>query len=280
MAAGSNTKTVKVGDRVAIQPLVIDEDDFFSRRGLGQLSNLKGIVGLQWKGGGFAEYLQVPEQNVGVLPPEVSDLQGALTEPAAVAVHAVDRGGVGPGSSVLITGGGPIGALAALAAAAAGATTIIVSEPNRERREKLVSLGIASLVVDPNSGDAVDQIRKHSEADKGVDVAIECVGHELALSTCIEAVRPRGVIVQVGLTVKPGMVDISALVMKDITLEGSWCYPTTMWPRVIGLIASGKLPVEKVISEVITIEEAKDRGFDVLTGSGSDKLKIVVQPRH
>jgi len=84
----------------------------------------------------------VPERNVGVLPPEVSDEQGALIEPAAVVVHAMDRGRVTAGSSLLITGG-PIGALAVLAASAAGATRTVVPEPNPVRRERIRALGVA-----------------------------------------------------------------------------------------------------------------------------------------
>lgn len=277
VAAGDATTSVKVGDRVAIQPLIAPVDDFYARRGYAQLSDLLGIVGLVWPWGGFSGFVQVPARNVGVLSPGVSDEQGALIEPAAVVVHAMDRGRVTAGSSVLITGGGPIGALAALAASAAGATCIIVSETNPVRREQLKALGVVTAVVDPTHSDALGQIRRLTENEQGVDVAVECVGHAAALGTCVEAVRRRGTIVQVGLSVQPGPVDISAIVMKDLTIEGCWCYPTTAWPRVINLVASGKFPVEKVISDRISLDEAVSKGFNVLTKPGVDKLKVLVR---
>jgi (R,R)-butanediol dehydrogenase / meso-butanediol dehydrogenase / diacetyl reductase len=275
---GSEVSTVVPGDRVSIQPLVAPADDFFTRRGQGQLANGLALVGLSWPWGGMAEEAVVPEGNVFRLPDSVTDEQGAMIEPAAVVVHAVDKGRISAGCSVLVTGAGPIGALACLAAAAAGATTILVSETNPKRRERSRELGVVTEVIDPASpGAAGRAIAAHTEGGYGVDVALECVGHELALGTCIEAVRKRGTIVQVGLLVKPGLVDISALVTKDITLQGSWCYETTMWPRVIGLVASGKLPVERAISARVGLNDAVRGGFEVLTQPGAAALKILIQ---
>jgi (R,R)-butanediol dehydrogenase/meso-butanediol dehydrogenase/diacetyl reductase len=276
LAVGREVKAVKPGDRVAIQPAIAPADDIYTRRGFGQLADGLGLVGLSWPWGGMAELSLVREENVARLPDNVTDEQGAMIEPAAVVVHAVDKGRVRAGSSVLITGAGPIGALACLAASAAGATTILVSETNPARRERIREIGLVTAVFAPDSPEASQAIANHTERGLGVDVAIECVGHEKALGTCIELVRKRGTIVQVGLLVKPGLVDISALVTKDITLEGSWCYETTMWPRVIELVASGKLPVERVISDRITLDEAVGRGFEVLTAPGAAALKILI----
>jgi (R,R)-butanediol dehydrogenase/meso-butanediol dehydrogenase/diacetyl reductase len=276
LAVGDEVRSVRVGDRVAVQPLVASPDDFYTRRGHAQLANGLGLVGLIWPSGGMAEMSLVPEQNVALLPDDVTDEQGAMIEPAAVVVHAVDKGRVSAGNSVLVTGAGPIGALACLAASAAGATTILVSETNPARRAKIMEIGVVTAAFAPGTPEATQAIADHTEGGFGVDVALECVGHELALGTCIELVRKRGTIVQVGLLTKPGLVDISALVTKDITLEGSWCYETTMWPRVIALVASGKLPVERVISKRIALDDAVREGFEVLTAPGSAALKILI----
>ena len=274
---GRDVTSVRPGDRVSIQPLVSPADDFFARRGHGQLADGLAVVGLSWPSGGMAEEAVVAEHNVARLPDDVTDEQGAMIEPAAVVVHAVDRGRIGAGHSVLVTGAGPIGALACLAASAAGATTILVSETNPKRRERIRELGVVTEVFDPGRTDVSRGIAAHTEGGHGVDVALECVGDERALGTCIGSVRKRGTVVQVGLMVRPGMVDVSALVTRDITLAGSWCYQTTMWPRVIGLVASGKLPVERVISARIGLDDAVRSGFDVLTQPGAAALKILVR---
>ena len=80
----------------------------------------------------------------------VTYAQGALIEPTAVAAYGVERAGVGPGDRVLVTGAGPIGALAALCARSAGASTVYISEPNPARRARAEALGVAT-VLDPTS---------------------------------------------------------------------------------------------------------------------------------
>ena len=138
-ATGPGVANVKVGDRVAILPHLMKAGDYYVRRNIGQFSPATGLVGLTWHWGGMGEYAMVPEQNTVKLPASVSDEQGACIEPAAVAVNAIDNAGVVAGSTVLITGAGPIGALTALAARAAGAAKIFVYEPNAGRRARLQS---------------------------------------------------------------------------------------------------------------------------------------------
>ena len=64
--------------------------------------------------------------------------------------------------------------------------------------------------------------------------------------------------------------------LKDITIEATWCYPITIWPRIIALIESGKLPIAKIIDGRISAEDVVSKGFDVLTAATNDKLKILV----
>ena len=116
-AVGPGVRKAAVGDRVAIMPQVFCGECEACSTGFQQRCGAVAVVGLSWPWGGFAEYAIVGDDHVAVLPPEVSDAAGALVEPAAVAVHAVASSGLRPGETVLVTGGGPIGQLAALAAA-------------------------------------------------------------------------------------------------------------------------------------------------------------------
>ena len=112
----------------------------------------------------------------------------------------------------------------------------------------------------------------------GVDVAIECAGNENSLAACLRSVRRQGTVVQVGLATATCNVDLQLLVLKNVTLRGSICYPIYSWPRVIRLIAAGKLPVEKTISGRVSLDAAVPDGFEALTAPGTDRLKILVQP--
>ena len=120
------------------------------------------------------------------LPDEVSYEQGALVEPAAVAEWGVAQAGVRPGDRVLVTGAGPIGALAVLAARAAGAGEVYLSEPNARRAARADQLG-ATAIFDPRATDVAAEVSERTEG-LGVDVAVECSGTEPGLRACL---RPR-----------------------------------------------------------------------------------------
>ena len=273
---GRDVTHVRPGDRISVQPLVMPMNDYYSRRGLNHLSEKMGCVGLSWAWGGMSDLAVINDYNAAKVPDSISDEEAAMIEPAAVALYAVDRGGVQAGSTVLIAGAGPIGALTTLCAYAAGAARIFVSEPNASRRRTIESWGICAGVYDPKSSDVVAIVKEQTEENVGVDVAIECVGNENALNTCVEAVRRRGVVVQAGLHVGKASTDPMLWTLKDLTIEATWCYPITMWPRIMGLVESGKLPIAKIIDGRIRAEDVVPKGFDVLTAATNDKLKILV----
>lgn len=273
---GKKVTRVRKGDRISIQPLVMPLNDYFSRRGLNHLSPSMGCVGLSWAWGGMSEYAVINDYNANVIPDEVSNEQGALIEPTAVALYSADRAKVSGGTTVLITGGGPIGALVTLICAAMGAGKIFVSEPNENRRRHLERLGVTTAILDPRATDVVQYIKDHTEEGVGVDSAIECSGIEAALNTCVEAVRNHGTVAQTGLHVRKATVDPALWALKDITIEAIWCYPVTSWPRIINMIASGRLPVEKLITSHIDATDVVEKGFRPLLDPLGTEMKVMV----
>ncbi len=273
---GPGVTTVAAGQRVSIMPLLYCGTCYYCRRGLNHLCVSMACVGLSFGWGGIAELAVVPVSHVSVLPDEVSDLQGALVEPAAVAAYGVDTAGVRAGDTVLITGAGPIGALAALYSSALGAQ-VVVSELNPTRAALATSLDVGE-VVDPSKVDVAAWVKDRTDGI-GVDAVIECSGNERALQTAISAVRSAGRISQTGLHTKPAAIDPMALAEHDITLAGTWCYPVTDWPRIIGLIAGGRYPVDMVVSAQIAMEDIVAQGFETLLSPTGDQVKILVNSR-
>ena len=273
---GSAVSNVKVGDRVSIQPLISPRDDYYGRRGLYHLSPSMGCVGLSWAWGGMGEMAVVNDYNVAVLPKGVSDIQGAMIEPAAVAVYAVDRGGIHAGSTVLVSGVGPIGALTLLAVKGAGAGQIFVSEPNAFRRKMAQDLVPSAIVIDPMTQNVVEMIKDLTEEGVGVDVAIECVGLEASLNTCVNAVRNQGKVVQTGLHMKPASVDPMKWALKDISIEATWCYPVQCWSRIIRMVETGGFPIEKIVTANINSDHVVKQGFDALLDKSVNHMKILV----
>ena len=179
------------GDRVVVNPTVskhekdesVDLYDGYSFIGLGS-------------DGGFAEFTNAPEENVYALPESVSDKEGALVEPTAVAVQAVKEGKLLFGDTVAVFGAGPIGLLTIVAAKAAGASKIFVFDLSEERLAKAKEVG-ATHVVNSGNTNPVDFINEHTE--NGVDVTFEVAGVGVTLSQSVQVTRPRGTVVIVSI---------------------------------------------------------------------------------
>jgi (R,R)-butanediol dehydrogenase / meso-butanediol dehydrogenase / diacetyl reductase len=272
---GPAVRDVRVGDRVAIMPAIVCGRCRYCRRGQGHLCVQFACTGLSAETGGLAELAVVKEYQVARLPDEVSDLEGAVVEPAAVAAYGVERAGVTGGDVVLVTGAGPIGILSAMYASAAGASAVIISEPNKNRSALAEKLDIG-FVVDPTTGALEDLVAELTGGD-GVDLAVECSGSTPGLSSCVTQTRKRASIVQTGLHTRPATLDAMALSEKDLTLFGSWCWNMTDWPRIIRLIATGQYPVAKAVTAQIPLDDVVSRGFDALIDPQGDQLKVLVR---
>jgi (R,R)-butanediol dehydrogenase/meso-butanediol dehydrogenase/diacetyl reductase len=274
--AGSQVSDVKVGDRVAIMPAIVCGRCEFCRTGNGHLCVRFACTGLSAETGGLAQYAVLKEYQVAALPDEVSDLEGAVVEPASVAAYGIDRVGVRGGDVVLVTGAGPIGVLSALYADALGASTVIIAEPNPNRAELARAMDIGP-VLDPTSDGFRETVMEITRG-AGCDIVAECSGSTPGLTTAMDSVKTRGRIVQTGLHTKPATIDAMRLSEKDISYVGSWCYLITDWPRIIRLIAAGKYPVAKAVTAQIGLDDVVTKGFDVLVNPTGDQLKVLVSP--
>lgn len=273
VAVGPGVTRVSEGDRVAIMPLAYCGRCAYCRRGLQHLCATMACVGLSHAWGGMAELATVAEYQIVPLPDGVTYRQGALIEPTAVAAYGAERADVGPGDRVLVTGAGPIGALAALCARSAGASTVYVSEPSPARRARAEALGVAT-VLDPTAVDVPAYLRDQSDG-LGVDVAIECSGHPNGFATAIHSLRRRGTLAQTGLFVGEASVEPMLWALNDLTIVGTWCYWVYDFDRIAAQIAAGDLPVERVVTSNVSLDDAPD-AFDRLASGEADEIKVLI----
>lgn len=233
-AAGVVASGPRGGERVAINPLVVDPDCPVARAGRPHLSPTRAIISMPPRPGAFAEYVTIPERNLLHVPDGLSMRVAALAEPVAVAWHAVRLGleRLGePKARVLVQGGGAIGLGAALVARHLGVACIEVAEPHSGRRALLDTepdiTGFDPLATDPGA-DAYDLI-------------IDAVGATATRQAASRLVRPGGVIVHVGLL--PGIegYDIRRLTLQEITITGSYCYTPDDFAAALDALAHGHL---------------------------------------
>lgn len=277
LEVGKKVTRLRPGDRVSVQPQVGSATDYFGRRGYFHFSPTSAAIGLSWPWGGMGELAVVNELNAVKMPEDLTDAQGALVEPAAVAVQSVDRGGVKTGDTVLVTGAGPIGALVAMAAAAAGASQIIVSEVSPGRRARIAEMDIATSILNPLDEGFIDRVMDQTEERIGVDVAIECSGNARALQQCMQLTRAQGTVVVTGNV--HGAVDVTPFewILKGLNIHATLCYPTDIWPRIYRMMTSGNFPAEKLIDKVIHGRNIVTEGFEPLLNPQSSMMKVLVR---
>ena len=181
--------------------------------------------------------------------------EAAMAEPLAVCLHATGRAGGMVGRRVLVTGCGPIGVLAILSARAAGAAEIVATDLSD------FSLGIAAQIGADrvvNTGRRPDGLAGYG-ADKGYfDVMYECTGVAAALAGGIAALRPRGVIVQLGLG-GDMTLPMMAITAKELELRGSFRFHDE-FGTAVAMMRKGLIDVKPLITQTVGLERAED-GF-------------------
>jgi L-iditol 2-dehydrogenase len=196
--------------------------------------------------GAFADFVAIHEDFAFALPDSLSDEEGALMEPLSVGIWACRKASVTAGDRVLVTGAGPIGILAAQCALAFGATEVTVSDVNEQRLEVARRTG-ATRTLSPQDG----------FDDLEADVLIECSGHPDALSAGINALRPAGTAVLVGMGPgEEGTVPLSAIQRREIWVTGTFRYANT-YPTAIALAASGRVDLKAIITGHYALEDAE-----------------------
>lgn len=214
--------------------------------------------------GAFREYLVA---DVAQCAPagELSPGEAAMAEPLSVVLHAARRAGDLLGKRVLVTGCGPIGMLAVLVARAAGAVEIVATDLTDFTLDMAARLG----------ADRVVNMGKHPEglaplaAEKGqIDVLFECSGAAPALVSAIPAMRPGGVILQLGLG-GDMTLPVQAITAKELELRGSFRFHEEFFAAV-ELMRKGRIDVKPLITHEVALDNAEE-GFKL----ASDRSKAM-----
>jgi alcohol dehydrogenase len=207
------------------------------------------------------------------LPFEVAALFGCAVLTGVGAV--VNAAGVTPGDRVAVFGMGGVGLAALLGARVAGARTLVAVDVVEAKLELARELGATHVVA--AGPDTVTAVR--TATDGGADHAIETVGSERVLAEAYAATRPGGTTVTVGLPHPDRVLSIPAvsLVTEERTLRGSYlgsCVPERDLPRFIGLHRAGQLPIERLLTHRIPLDEINE-GFDRLASGEAVRQAVV-----
>jgi 2-desacetyl-2-hydroxyethyl bacteriochlorophyllide A dehydrogenase len=269
-AVGEAVKGIAVGDAVTVMPLDSCGKCPACLAGHAHICLNLNFLGIDTPGG-FQAYWNVPAKTILHLPEDMSLKLGALIEPLAVACHDVRLGGIKAGEKVVVLGGGPIGTLIALVAQHAGAK-VIVSEINSTRVEVGKNMGLD--VVNPREIDLVKLVNERTEG-AGADAVFEVTSHASGAEMMTKLPRTRGRIIIVGIFGQPPVVDLKAILWREMVAIGARVYEREDFAKAIDLAASGKLPLDSLISEIYPLEQLKT-GIELLAGGG-DVMKVLIK---
>lgn len=239
---GEGVDSFSVGDDVTVFPMIHCGSCDACVRGLHHICRNMGTHGFTSDGGGLATYTVLPADKVYRLPEGVDLRTGALTEPLAVAWHAVRRSEIASGGAALILGGGPIGIALSLALRAHGVSQIFISEPNQARREVVEKMGIARG-IDPTSTSLAGAVGGATGATK-VDVVFDAAGNSGALDEALELLIARGLAMIVAIYKAPLSITGTTVSLNELRVLGSLAYEPVDFENVIAALGKGLIDTE------------------------------------
>ncbi len=201
--------------------------------------------------GAFRQEIVIDHSQAYVVADSLSDAEAAMAEPLSVALHAVRRAGPMVGKNVLVTGSGPIGALIVAAARRAGAATIVVTDVNAFPLETARRVG-ADIVL--NVSETPDALLPYTAEKGSFDVLFEASGNGAALRGAFDALRPRGVAVQVGLGGDISL-PVNVVVSKEFDLRGAFRFHEE-FAMAVELLNKGLIDVKPLISGVFHYKDS------------------------
>jgi len=228
------------GKKVVLNPLITCGKCDYCKHGREHLCNKRIILGMNKpieRQGGFAEYVSIPDQNIYELPKTLDMKEAPISEPAAVALHAVELGEKEltkplEHTKALVIGGGAIGLLSGLILSKIkNCKKIVITDPNDKRLNEC-SKYLEAEAVKPNNT---------SINNDYFDIVFDTVGLEVTRQQAIKSIRPGGVIIHIGLTQPSGSFDFRKATLQEITFIGTYCYTNKDFEKTLNILANKKI---------------------------------------
>ncbi|GAA0958080.1 zinc-binding dehydrogenase [Actinocorallia libanotica] len=238
--------------------------------------------------GGFAQRAVMQESLLLRVPDGLPDDHAALTEPLAVAVHAVRAARPAPGDAALVIGCGPIGLAVIAALKADGHGPVVAADFSPARRALAERLG-ADVVLDPATSSPYEKWADLGVVERppsplladdvpaGNVVAFECVGAPGLIQQIIEGVPRHSRIVVVGVGIAPDTITPVSAILKEVSLTFVFAYRQAEFAHALDLLASGRVEAESFVTGAVGLDGVAKAFADL--HSPDEHVKIIVRPR-
>jgi len=268
---GERVLSLKIGDRVTIQPQVTCGKCYPCLNGKYHICDELKVMGFQTTGAA-SEYFVVEEEKVIKLPDSICFDEGAMIEPLAVAVHALQKNGEVRDKNILVLGAGPIGNLVAQAADGMGAKSVMITDLSEFRLDIAGKCGIR-YCVNTGSNDISNTILEKFGPQKA-DLILECVGSNVTTGQALSCARKGTDIIIVGVFPDKAIIDLGLLQDRELRLIGTLMYQQSDYEKAIELVKTKKVKLKPLITDHFPfrdyltayeyIERQKDRVMKVI----------------
>ena len=272
-AIGDGVEGFVVGDRVLLEPNLIDGTCHYCRNGRYNLCEHLLVVGCT-AGGALGEAFVAPAGRFHGIPNGMSMTEAAMVEPLSTATHATRIGGELQGRTVAVLGAGSIGLLTMLTARTSGAAAIAITDPVASKRALAVELG-ADLALDPMESDMVQRIR--GELPWRPDVVFDCVASQASMDQAIGLALKGGTVIVEGVPRNAVQVPLPLIQDRELRIQGTAMYTREDVERAIALIAGGDVPAGRLVTAEFPLDQAAE-AFEA-AGTGSE-IKVHMKPQQ
>ncbi len=267
VAVGANLDESRIGSLVAIEPQKPCRSCEYCKIGDYHLCADVEFFGAWPFDGAFAEYVLIESDFAFDVPEGMTAEQAALAEPVSVAIHACRKAGVTAGSSVFITGAGPIGVMMTQVARAFGASRVVVSDPSQPRRIFVEKKG-ATQTTNPLAGDLSDFVDQF-------DIYIDASGNSKAILSAIPVIKRGGRAILVGMGVNELEFEFAHLQQREIAISGTFRYSNT-WPTALRLISTGAINTEGIVTSRHGLDDVENAL--TISSRNPEAIKAMVLP--
>jgi L-iditol 2-dehydrogenase len=270
-AVGPGVTGLKPGSKVTSMPQIVCGECAPCRRGDYHICDKLKVQGFQAPGCG-QELWVTSAHMIVTLPDTFTFEQGALVEPAAVAVHAVARAGKLAGRRAVVLGAGSIGNLVAQAARCEGAQVLITDLSDyRLGVARQCGLTATSNANEENLAQATERIFGRT----GFDVAFECVGVEATITAAVANIQKGGTLVIVGVFGDKPRLDLATVQDRELNLHGTLMYQRPDYERAVELIASNGIITEPLVSKHFSLDDYIE-AYRFIDQFGDNSMKVVI----
>ncbi|XP_048257308.1 sorbitol dehydrogenase-like [Haliotis rufescens] len=269
---GQGVTSLKVGDRVAVEPGEPCRICKYCKSGRYNLCPEMVFCATPPTHGNLSRFYTHAADFCYKLPDHVSTEEGALLEPLSVAVHACNRANIGLGDKVLICGAGPIGLVNMMTARSRGAADIILTDIDEKRLEFARKLGAKFTLKVTSSDPRVTAQQIEEILGEPADKTIECSGAAPSIRTAIYATAPGGCVVLVGLGAYSVELPILNAALREVDIRGNLRY-LNCYPTALSMVASGQVDVKPLITHRYKLEQSLEAFEAARRGEG---VKIMI----